>query len=82
MEHRYQLVATDGRPRQGLLGPRQSAHRLFSWGAMPLGALIGGITASVFGLRAPFFLAAGVLCIMTIAAAGLLRREAPVTIRL
>ncbi len=66
----------------GLLGRVQSAHRLFSWGAMPLGALIGGITASVFGLRAPFFLAAGVLCIMTIAAAGLLRREAPVTIRL
>lgn len=66
----------------GLLGRVQSAHRLFSWGAMPLGALIGGVTAATFGLRAPFFLAGGILCILTVAAATLLRREAPVTIRL
>lgn len=66
----------------GLLGRVQSAHRLFSWGAMPLGALIGGITAATLGLRAPFFFAATLLGVLTLAAASLLRREAPVTIRL
>lgn len=34
-----------------------STFRLFSYGAVPLGALLGGVVARTFGLRAPFLLA-------------------------
>jgi MFS family permease len=40
-----------------LLGRVISAFRLFSYGAVPLGALLGGVVARTFGLRAPFLLA-------------------------
>jgi MFS family permease len=40
-----------------LLGRVVSAFRLFSYGAVPLGALLGGVVARGFGLRAPFLLA-------------------------
>jgi MFS family permease len=43
-----------------LLGRVISAFRLFSYGAVPLGSLLGGVLARAFGLRAPF-LAAGVV---------------------
>lgn len=45
-----------------LLGRVQSAHRLLSWGAIPIGTLLGGVAGSVFGLRAPFLIAAIMLC--------------------
>ncbi len=34
------------------------AARLLAWGSQPLGALLGGVVAATFGLRAPFLLAA------------------------
>ena len=37
-----------------LLGRVNSVYRFFGWGAMPLGAMLGGALAEVAGLRAPF----------------------------
>ena len=51
-----------------LLGRVNSVFRFLGWGAMPLGALLGGITASVFGLRAPWFAAAGVVALALVLA--------------
>ncbi|MFE5810482.1 MFS transporter [Streptomyces sp. NPDC056491] len=45
----------------GLLGRVGSSYRLVAVGMSPLGALAGGAMASYAGLRAPFYLAAGVL---------------------
>lgn len=63
--------------RQGLvpdrlLGRVTSAHRLLSFGAMPLGALLGGLVGRSLGLRAPFLLAAAGLAILGLAARRLL----------
>ena len=35
------------------------SRRLFSYGALPLGALVGGVLARGFGLPAPFLVAGG-----------------------
>jgi MFS family permease len=43
-----------------LLGRVISAFRLFGYGAVPIGSLLGGVLARSFGLRAPF-LAAGIV---------------------
>jgi MFS family permease len=43
-----------------LLGRVIGAFRLFSFGAVPLGSLLGGVVARAFGLRAPF-VAAGIV---------------------
>jgi MFS family permease len=43
-----------------LLGRVISAFRLFSYGSVPLGSLLGGAIARAFGLRAPF-VAAGIV---------------------
>ena len=43
-----------------LRGRVASVARLLAWGTQPLGALLGGVVASGFGLRAPFFVAGGV----------------------
>lgn len=51
-----------------LLGRVQSAHRLLSWGAIPFGTLLGGAAAAVFGLRAPFLVAAVMLCALAVGA--------------
>lgn len=51
-----------------LLGRVNSVYRLFGWGSMPLGAALGGFLGTVFGLRAPFFVMAAVLALMTILA--------------
>ncbi len=40
-----------------LLGRVNASHRLFSWGAWPIGALLGGLIAEVFGVVTVFFLA-------------------------
>jgi MFS family permease len=55
-----------------LLGRVISAFRLFGYGAVPLGSLLGGVLARSFGLRAPFVVAgvaipvAAILCLPAI----------------
>ena len=51
-----------------LLGRVNSVYRLLGWGMMPIGAGLGGLLASNFGLRAPFFVAGAVLALMTVVA--------------
>lgn len=41
-----------------LLGRVNSAYRLVAWGTMPVGALLGGVVAAVFGLPVLFVVAA------------------------
>ena len=50
-----------------LLGRVNSVYRLLAWGTMPLGALIGGVLAELFGLRAPYFFSAAGLLLLAIA---------------
>jgi MFS family permease len=60
-----------------LLGRVNSVYRMIGWGLMPLGAVAGGFVARAGGLRAPY-LAAGILCALTLAAAlPLLLRSRP-----
>jgi MFS family permease len=49
-----------------LLGRVISSFRLFSYGAVPLGALLGGVLARAFGLRAPFLVAGMVIPAVTL----------------
>jgi MFS family permease len=56
-----------------LLGRVNSAHRFVAWGAIPLGALLGGFLARSFGLRVPFFVAAAVLAVVALGALGVFR---------
>jgi MFS family permease len=49
-----------------LLGRVISSFRLFSYGAVPLGALLGGVLARAFGLRAPFLVAGIVIPAVTL----------------
>ena len=37
-----------------LLGRVNSVYRFLGWGSMPIGAILGGLLADAFGLRAPF----------------------------
>jgi MFS family permease len=48
----------------GLFGRVNSVYRFLSWGAIPIGAAVGGALATVFGLRATFVLASGALVVM------------------
>lgn len=41
-----------------LFGRVNSVYRFVGWGALPIGALVGGLLADNFGLRAPFVLGA------------------------
>ncbi|MCB0979517.1 MAG: MFS transporter [Acidimicrobiaceae bacterium] len=54
---RQQLVPAN------LFGRVNGVYRWFIWGAMPVGGFVGGIVAARFGLRAPYFTAAGVLAV-------------------
>lgn len=47
-----------------LFGRVNSAYRLLGWGGMSLGALLGGVLASIFGLTAPMWFGAAVLAVM------------------
>ncbi len=40
-----------------LLGRINAGYRLLAWGSVPLGALVGGVLADLFGLRAAFLIA-------------------------
>lgn len=44
-----------------LLGRVNAVYRFLGWGAMPIGALLGGQLAARFGLRAPFFAASAIM---------------------
>ncbi len=46
-----------------LFGRVNSVYRWFAFGTIPLGAAIGGQVATTFGLRAPYFVGAGVVFI-------------------
>jgi MFS family permease len=46
-----------------LFGRVNSVYRWFGWGTIPLGALVGGLIADAFGLRAPYFAGAAVIMI-------------------
>lgn len=56
-----------------LLGRVQSAHRLLSWGAIPLGTLLGGLLATTLGLRSPFIVAGLSLCLLSVVVRKTLR---------
>jgi predicted MFS family arabinose efflux permease len=49
-----------------LLGRTVGIYRVVTWGIMPVGALLGGVTAALAGLRAPIALGGAI----TLAAAG------------
>ncbi len=51
-----------------LMGRVVGAVRLVGFGSIPLGALLGGLVARSFGLRAPFLLGAAVLAVAALAA--------------
>jgi MFS family permease len=46
-----------------LFGRVNSVYRWFSWGAMPIGALIGGLVAQRWGLRAPYYVGAATMLV-------------------
>lgn len=46
-----------------LLGRVNSVYRFMGWGAMPIGSILGGILGSLWGLRAPFLVAAAIMAI-------------------
>lgn len=48
-----------------LFGRVNSVYRWISTGAMPIGALVGGVLAGLFGLRAPYFAAGALLLVAT-----------------
>ena len=59
----------------GLLGRVNSVYRFVGWGAIPLGALAGGLLASALGLRATFVVTGLALVAVGLAAAPLLLRS-------
>lgn len=65
---RQQWVPTE------LFGRVNGVHRWASWGAMPLGAAIGGLAASLVGLRVPYIVA---VALLVVAAVVVLRAVAP-----
>jgi predicted MFS family arabinose efflux permease len=54
-------------PPPELLGRVHSAYRLVSNGGMLLGAILGGVLGSAFGLTSPFWLAAAAVGLVTVA---------------
>jgi MFS family permease len=55
-----------------LLGRVNSIYRMMGWGLMPLGSLVGGLTAQQFGLRAPFLGAGAIRALVLVLALPLL----------
>jgi MFS family permease len=44
-----------------LFGRVNALFRFFAWGSLPIGAVLGGVLASVAGLRAPYVASAGLM---------------------
>ena len=49
-----------------LLGRVNSVYRFLGWGMMPIGAAVGGVIASAFGLRATYWIGGAVLLAMVL----------------
>ncbi|MEE9176910.1 MAG: hypothetical protein V3U46_00625 [Acidimicrobiia bacterium] len=49
-----------------LRGRVAGSARLLAWGAQPLGALLGGILGTAYGVRAPFFVGAVAYAVMLV----------------
>lgn len=49
-----------------LLGRVNSAYRMVGWGTMPVGAIVGGLIADRFGLRAPFLVAGSLALVLAL----------------
>jgi MFS family permease len=58
-----------------LLGRVTSAYRVVAYGAMPVGAAIGGFVGHAFGLRAPWIVAGVLLALASAVALPTLRSE-------
>jgi MFS family permease len=58
-----------------LFGRVNSVYRFLGWGSIPIGAAIGGVLATAFGLRAPFVLAAIALTLMIVASARVVNQR-------
>ncbi|MFN8518079.1 MAG: MFS transporter [Chloroflexota bacterium] len=50
-----------------LLGRMNATYRLFAWGTQPVGALLGGIVAELFGLESVFVLGAVLIAVLVLA---------------
>lgn len=57
-----------------LFGRVNSVYRFVGWGVLPIGALVGGLVAQAFGLRAPFVIAAVTLVAMVLWARRIVTR--------
>jgi predicted MFS family arabinose efflux permease len=51
-----------------LLGRVNSVYRFLGWGSMPLGALVGGLLANAYGLRAPWLVGGAVVAVALVLA--------------
>jgi MFS family permease len=47
-----------------LLGRVNASYRLLAWGTQPIGAVLGGVIAEIFGLRAVFLFAGGITALL------------------
>jgi MFS family permease len=56
-----------------LFGRVQGAYRTLVWGAIPLGALVGGLLADAFGIRSAFVVSGAGLLLLTAALSRLVR---------
>jgi predicted MFS family arabinose efflux permease len=63
-----------------LLGRVTAAYRVVGFAAMPVGAVIGGLVAHRWGLRAPFLVGAASLGLAAIALLPIVRRAVAQTI--
>jgi MFS family permease len=56
-----------------LLGRVNAVYRFLGWGSMPVGAFLGGVVAGAFGLRAPWFVAGGLMALALVPATRVIR---------
>ncbi len=74
----WNVVAISLRQRltpDDLRGRVASVARLLAWGTQPLGALLGGVVAAAYGLRAPFVIGAVIWALQFFVAAGIVNNR-------
>jgi MFS family permease len=64
-----------------LLGRVTSAYRMVVMGALPLGALVGGVVARAIGLTAPLWTAAAIMAVMAVGLLPILTNRALIDAR-